>query len=94
MEILDDDGFPMDTQYEWLGGIPANFTDLTRDDEILANQMGYSADQNIEIMACNYSGESFLVDEATGEEYDIKRTFQKNKSGTVTLTCRKRERGR
>jgi hypothetical protein len=94
MESLDDDGFPVDTQYEWLGGIPANFTDLTRDDEALANQLGYSANQNIEIIACNYSGQSFLRDEATGEVYDIQRTFRKNKAGTVVLTCKKRERGR
>ena len=49
-----------------------NFRDSTRDDEVLAKQNGYTADQVVEIMACNYSGESFLVDESTGEIYDIK----------------------
>lgn len=79
--------------YEYLGGIPANFTDTTRDDEILGNQKGYTADQNIELMECNYNGQSFLVDEATGDCYDIKRTFRKDRSMTVVLTCEKRERG-
>lgn len=91
--VEDDDGFPIETTYEYMGGIPANFTDMTRADELLANQLGYSADQNIEIMVCNYSGQSFLVDEATGELYDIKRTFRKDKSGTVVLTAQRRERG-
>ena len=50
--------------------------------------------QVVEIMACNYSGESFLVDESTGEIYDIKRRFQKNKSMKVQLTCQMRERGK
>lgn len=91
--IEDADGFPTETTYEYMGGIPANFTDTTRDDELLANQLGYSADRNVEIMACNYSGQSFLVDEATGEKYDVKRTFQKNKAGTVNLTVQRREKG-
>ena len=46
------------------------------------------------MMACNYSGESFLVDESTGEIYDIKRRYQKNKSMKVQLTCQMRERGK
>ena len=64
---------------KFIGGIPADFRDSTRDDEVLAKQNGYTADQIVEIVACNYSGESFLVDESTGDIYDIKRRFQKNK---------------
>lgn len=36
----------------------------------------------------------FLVDESTGEIYDIKRRYQKNKSMKVQLTCQMRERGK
>jgi hypothetical protein len=89
-----ENGFPEDVSYEWLGGIPANFTDTTREDEVLANQLGYSADQNVEIMKCNYSGQSFFVDEATGDEYDIKRSYEKDKSGRIVLTAQLRERGK
>lgn len=87
-------GFPVDTTYEYLGGIPANFTDATRNDELLAMQQGYTADQNVEIMACNYGGQPFLLDEATGQRYEIRRTHRKDKSMTVLLTCEKRERGK
>ena len=60
----------------------------------LRNRMVIPQDQVVEIMACNYSGESFLVDESTGEIYDIKRRYQKNKSMKVQLTCQMRERGK
>lgn len=91
---VDKDGFPAGTAYEYLGGIPASFTDATRNDELLAMQQGYTADQNVEVMACNYSGQSFLVDEATGQRYEIRRAHRKDRSMTVLLTCEKRERGR
>ena len=53
--------------------------------------MGYTADQTVEIMACNYNGQQFLVDEETEEIYDIKRVYRKDKSMKVILTCQKRE---
>ena len=87
---INDNGIMMEETYEFIGGIPADFRDSTRDDEVLAKQNGYTADQVVEIMACNYSGESFLVDESTGEIYDIKRRYQKNKSMKVQLTCQMR----
>lgn len=77
-------------QYE---AIPAKFSDITRNDEILANQKGYTADQNIEIMACNYDGQSWLVDEATREVYDIRRTYHREGSLTIILTCERRQHG-
>lgn len=88
----DSAGFETDVVYEYICGIPASFTDTTRDDEILAAQKGYTADQNVEIMACNYSGASFLVDESDGCIYDIRRTFRKDKSMLLTLTCERRQR--
>lgn len=88
----DEDGFSTET-FTFLEGIPANFKDVTRNDLILANQDGYQADVLIEIMNCNYSGQSWLVDEQTGQEYGIKRTFGKDKSNLMQLTCERRERG-
>lgn len=87
-------GFEENEIYEFAGGIPANFTDVTRNDEILAYQKGYTVDQNIEIVACNYSGQSFLVDDSTGEIYDIRRTYRKDKSMMLTMACEKRKAGR
>lgn len=73
--------------------IPANFQDVTRNDEILAAQKGYSVDQNVEIMACNYNGERYLIDESTEEIFDIRRTFRKDKSMKITLSCERRTNG-
>lgn len=89
-EERNENGFPT-VKYDFMGKIPASFTDVTRNDEILASQKGYTADQNVEIMSCNYNGQSFLIDEATGDVYDIKRTYRKDKSMRITLTCQRRE---
>lgn len=88
----DKDGF-YQTEGEFSEGIPASFTDVTRNDEILASQKGYTADQNIEIMACNYSGESCLMDESGGAMYDVRRAYRKDKSMTLVLTCERRQNG-
>lgn len=90
-ETINKNGFPEGTAYKFLENVPASFMDLTRNDEILASQKGYTADQNIEIMACNYNGQSFLVDEATGLYYDVQRTYKMDKSMRIVLTCKKRE---
>lgn len=88
----DKDGFLL-TEETQTDSIPANFTDVTRNDEILASQKGYTADQNIEVMACNYGGEDRLMDESDGTVYEIKRTYRKDKSMTVILTCERRQYG-
>lgn len=77
--------------YDYITGIPASFKDVGREEEILAAQKGYTADHNIDIMACNYNGASFLLDESDGCRYDIHRTFRKDKGMLITLTCGRRE---
>lgn len=90
--VQDSEGFPTE-QWEFLGGIPANILDATRQDAILANQSGYEASVIVEIMTGNYNGASFFVDEATREVYDIRRTFHPDKSTMIQLTGERRERG-
>lgn len=90
--VTDKDGFDTETE-TFLEGIPANFTDTTRNDEIIANQTGYTADQNIEILKCNYNGEKILYDEENGDKYEVKRAYSKDKSMNVVLTCERREQG-
>lgn len=85
----DEEGFS-NPAHEYLGGVPANFTDVTRNDEILAYQKGYTADQNVEIMACNYMGQPWMVDEETGDVYDIRRTYHRDKANVIVLTCERR----
>lgn len=88
----DEEGFDTESE-QFLENIPANFTDTTRNDELIANQSGYTASQNIEIKRCNYNGEQYLYDEETGDKYEIKRTYRKDKSMNIILTCERRERG-
>ena len=37
---INDNGIMMEETYEFIGGIPADFRDSTRDDEVLAKQNG------------------------------------------------------
>lgn len=87
----DAEGYVSETKESWLSGIPANFLDVTREDEILAQQFGYTASQRIEIAACNYNGEKTLMEEASGERYEVKRAFRKNKGNFAELICERRE---
>lgn len=73
--------------------IPASFTDVTRNDEILAAQKGYTANQNIEVMECNYNGEESLLDESDNSVYDVKRTYRKDKAMKIIMTCERRQNG-
>lgn len=82
------------TTEQWGEPIRASFKDLTRDDETLANQLGYTADQAVEIHRSNYSGQAYFRDEETGDVYDIKRTFNGDGKMTVNLICSLRERGK
>ena len=65
-----------------------------RSDATLGNQRGYSADISVEILACNYSGESMFKDIATGKIYEVKRTYRKQKTMMIALTGEERERGK
>ena len=73
----DKEGFFKEEIYDWERGIPASFTDITRNDEILAAHKGYQADQNIEIMACNYQGQSFSEMKAITRCMRLKEPFKK-----------------
>ncbi|HIY18260.1 MAG TPA: phage head closure protein [Candidatus Blautia avistercoris] len=88
-EVQDPDGFKEQT-YEFVKNIPASFTDVTRQDEILASQKGYTVNQNVEIAECNYNRESWLVDESDGAVYDIRRVYKKDKSMSLILSCERR----
>lgn len=86
-------GFPS-SDWDFTEHIPANFKDVTRADETLAHECGYTADVVVEIVGENYNRASFFVDEATGEIYDIRRTYRPDRSMTVQLTGERRERGK
>ena len=90
---LDSEGFE-NKEIKFLKGIPANFKDTTRSDEVLAKQCGYEVSVVVEIMACTYNGASFLVDESNGDIYDINRVHHPDKGMIVELTTQRREHGK
>ncbi len=89
----DSEGFEKE-EWEYMTGIRASFKDATRQDKILAQQVGYNASMIVEIVACVYNNAPFLIDESTGEIFDIKQTFRPEKSRMILLTVEKRENGR
>ncbi len=86
-------GFPQ-SKYEYSEEIPADISDTTRTDEVVGEQLGYSADITVEIVACNYAGESTFKDVGTGIVYDVKRTYKPPKSMNIILTGEAREHGK
>ena len=92
-ETQDSSGFISRTK-TYLQNIPANRSDCTRADETLANQMGYIADVIMEIDAAVYNGAGYFIDEASGTEYEIRRTFRKDRSNKIQLTGQRREHGK
>ena len=86
-----DNGFPVNEHYEFMGGIQAEVKDATRSEQTIAQQFGYTADTVVCIMACNYNGASFFVDDATGETYDIKRTYKKPNAMLIELIGQRRD---
>ena len=84
-------GFVTDERYEFTGNIPAQMMDASRSEQVSAHQMGYTADIVVSIMACNYNGAGFFVDDATGIIYDIRRTFIRPNSMTIELAGERRE---
>lgn len=92
-ETQDPAGFQTETK-KYFKGIPANKLDTTRNDELLANQGGYTADIIMEIESVAYSGQGYFIDEATGDIYDIRRTFHPNRSNRIKLTGELREHGK
>lgn len=77
----------------FLTGIRAQVEGITRREQETASQLGYKADIEFVIDACNYNGQSFLKDESNGIIYDIQRTYTKNSSSKIYLTCSARDAG-
>lgn len=82
------------SKYECSEEIPADISDTTRTDEVVGEQLGYSADITVEIVACNYAGESTFKDVGTGIVYDVKRTYKPPESMNIILTGEAREHGK
>lgn len=86
----DSEGYRKDI-VTWASGIPASRRDVTRNDEIVAQQSGYTADAIYRIASVCYNGEAYLRDDADYHIYDIKRSYHADKRMYVDLTCQRRE---
>ena len=89
----DQDGFVTHDK-TFVKGIPARRKDTSRNDELMAHQMGYSVSAIFEIDSACYSHQGYLVDESDSVTYDIKRTHKKEKSNKIELTCEVRQHGK
>lgn len=93
-EISQDvDGFVTHNK-TFIKNIPARKMDTTRNDELMAHQMGYSVSAIFEIDSACYNKAGYLIDESDGITYDIKRTHKKEKSNKIELTCEVRDHGK
>lgn len=89
----DNDGF-VTHEKTYIKGIPARRKDTSRNDELMAHQMGYSVSCIFEIDSACYQKQGYLVDESDSVTYDIKRTHKKEKSQKIELTCEVRQNGK
>lgn len=89
----DNDGF-VTHEKTYTKGIPARRKDTSRNDELMAHQMGYSVSCVYEIDSACYQKQGYLVDESDETIYDIKRTHKKEKSQKIELTCEVRDHGK
>lgn len=89
----DADGFVTHNK-TFVKNIPARRKDTSRNDELMAHQMGYSVSCIFEIDSACYQKQGYLVDESDETIYDIKRTHKKEKSNKIELVCEVRSDGK
>lgn len=83
-EKKDQDGFPISEEKK-SPLMSANFLGVTRAEEEHANQLGYKATLEVEIMSVNYNSEKILETEK-GKRFRIRRAYPKT-SEIIMLTC-------
>lgn len=91
--VQDHDGF-VTHHKKYIKNIPAMRKDTTRNDELMAHQLGYTVSAIFEIDSACYSKQGYLIDESDNITYDIKRTHKKEKSNKIELTCEVRDHGK
>lgn len=91
--VQDEDGFVTHNK-SYIKNIPARRKDTSRNDELMAHQMGYTVSAIFEIDSACYSRQGYLIDESDETIYDIKRTHQKEKSQKIELICEVRDHGK
>ena len=89
----DEDGFVTHNK-TYIQNIPARRKDTTRNDELMAHQLGYTVSCIFEIDSACYQKQGYLVDESDNTTYDIKRTHKKEKSNKIELVCEVRANGK
>lgn len=89
----DNDGFVTHNK-SYIKNIPARRKDTSRNDELMAHQLGYTVSCIFEIDSACYQKQGYLIDESDETTYDIKRTHKKEKSQKIELICEVRDHGK
>lgn len=89
MAERDSEGFVKEN-IKWQDSIPATAREATRREQVQASQAGYNISLIFETRF--YEGQSILIDEADGQEYDIQQATIA--AGGVSLDCTRRQSGR
>ena len=91
----DAEGYPTTTTV--YRTIRANLQSASRNDQIVADQKGYSADIIATVMARNLAGLplnwSQFIEPVSGDVYEVKRTYRADKSRFIELTGQLVRRG-
>lgn len=88
----DAEGYPVDITANWSDSYSATARDATNTESVKANQSGYDIERIFEVHC--YAGAGYLVDDADGQWYDVKRAYTPRGSRATLLECTRREPGR
>ena len=84
----DEDGFVTDS-VNYVQNIRANTRSATAEEETIAAADGFTISKIYMIVGRNYRGQSYLVDQATGDYYDIRRTSESGRMINLFTEARK-----
>lgn len=82
----DEQGFPIPPTLKKTENVLASFKSVRGNEFYTANAQGIMADIVVVINAINYGGEKELMDEETGKEYEVIRTYEVGQNIELTVT--------
>ena len=82
----DEQGFPIPPSQKLTENVLASFKSVRGSEFYTANAQGIMADIVVVINAVNYGGEKKLMDEETGKEYEVIRTYEVGQNIELTVT--------
>lgn len=87
----DAEGFVTDT-VSYVRNVRANTRSATAEEETMAAADGYTVSKIYMIVGRNYRGQPYLIDQATGDYYDIRHTSESGRM--INLYVEARQNGK